>query len=483
MNADIQERMEEDVTAIKEINATEFEPTIIDDEEVTMTMDLTHLKMKAEKARILDEQLAKKLQDEEIEQAASREKQGKEYLERAKVLQQQYDQKPIFKREYNNVQTFLKSDRDEEPSKKRAAIETLLQESFKKLRAEVKVLVVEFKVEALQVKLVKERLSAAVPIVDKEKALWAELTRLYEPNADDVLWNLQRYMHYPIIWKLHSNCGVHQVSSTTRRYDIYMLAEKDYHLSNGVMTLMLSSKLQVEEDSEVARDLVMKIFIKANQPKSKSLDTSSKGIFLNQSKYALESLKKYGMESSDLVDTPMVEKSKLDEDPQGKAVDPTHYYGMVDTLMYLTDSSIALTAYADADHAGCQDIRGSTSEKRINTTAGNPVKEILLKLNLPDHKLILTDLKVTPTKHGRVTKPYSSLRFIAKCFISGIYKDGRGDDAASSNRGVGGALEHMSIKIGASYSLMTIDDDEDVVSLPRVFAAELSYTSCNISDL
>ncbi|GJS85300.1 retrovirus-related pol polyprotein from transposon TNT 1-94 [Tanacetum coccineum] len=86
--------------------------------------------------------------------------------------------------------------------------------------------------------------------------------------------------------------------------------------------------------------------------------------------YALESLKKYGMESSALLDTLMVEKSKLDEDTQGKAVDPTYYRGMVGTLMYLTanrpdltfvDSSIALTAYADADHAGCQDTRRSTS--------------------------------------------------------------------------------------------------------------------------
>ncbi|GJW83705.1 hypothetical protein Tco_0156850 [Tanacetum coccineum] len=104
------------------------------------------------------------------------------------------------------------------------------------------------------------------------------------------------------------------------------------------------------------------------------------------------------MESSDPVDTPIVEKSKLDEDPQGKAADPTHYHGMVGTLMYLTasrpdltfavcmcaqyqakptkkhlhavkrifkylrgtinrglwypkDSSIALISYADADHA------------------------------------------------------------------------------------------------------------------------------------
>ncbi|GJX31121.1 retrovirus-related pol polyprotein from transposon TNT 1-94 [Tanacetum coccineum] len=91
-----------------------------------------------------------------------------------------------------------------------------------------------------------------------------------------------------------------------------------------------------------------------------------RGIFLNQSKYALESLKKYGIEFSDPVDTPMVEKSKLDEDT-------LHYRRMVGTLMYLTisrpdltfdypkDSFIALTAYADADYAGCQDTRQSTS--------------------------------------------------------------------------------------------------------------------------
>ncbi|GKE68871.1 hypothetical protein Tco_1526943, partial [Tanacetum coccineum] len=49
------------------------------------------------------------------------------------------------------------------------------------------------------------------------------------------------------------------------------------------------------------------------------------------------------MESSDPVDTPMVEKSKLDEDTQGKAVDPTRYHGMVGTLMYLTASKPDLT--------------------------------------------------------------------------------------------------------------------------------------------
>nr|GEY30218.1 hypothetical protein [Tanacetum cinerariifolium] len=53
--------------------------------------------------------------------------------------------------------------------------------------------------------------------------------------------------------------------------------EKDYPLTDAVMILMMSTKLQVNEDCEIARDLVMKIFMKANKPKSKrSLDTSSK---------------------------------------------------------------------------------------------------------------------------------------------------------------------------------------------------------------
>nr|GEU52883.1 hypothetical protein [Tanacetum cinerariifolium] len=123
--------------------------------------------------------------------------------------------------------------------------------------------------------LVKEKFSSAVPSVDKEKALWVELKRLFEPDADDVLWKLQRYMPAPLTWKLYTDCGVHYVSST-RGHDIFMLKEKDYPLSNVVMILMLGRKLQVEEDNEMARDLVMKIFMEANKPKSRSLDTSLK---------------------------------------------------------------------------------------------------------------------------------------------------------------------------------------------------------------
>ncbi|GJW72351.1 copia protein [Tanacetum coccineum] len=121
-----------------------------------------------------------------------------------------------------------------------------------------------------------------------------------------------------------------------------------------------------------------------------------------------EIVKKYGLHFTDYVDTPMIENKKLDEDLQGKPVDATLYRGMIGSLMYLTssrpdlnyvvclcaryqakptekhlqavkrifrylnetinmglwyskDTDMSLTAYADADHAGCQDTRRSTS--------------------------------------------------------------------------------------------------------------------------
>nr|GEU57583.1 hypothetical protein [Tanacetum cinerariifolium] len=55
------------------------------------------------------------------------------------------------------------------------------------------------------------------------------------------------------------------------------------------------------------------IIFAASTPELCDLFANLIGIFINQSKYALESLKKYGFESCDPVDTPMVEKSKLDE--------------------------------------------------------------------------------------------------------------------------------------------------------------------------
>ncbi|GJS75081.1 retrovirus-related pol polyprotein from transposon TNT 1-94 [Tanacetum coccineum] len=135
---------------------------------------------------------------------------------------------------------------------------------------------------------------------------------------------------------------------------------------------------------------------------------SPRGIFINQAKYALEILKKHGMDKCDSLGTPMATKPKLDADLSGTLVDQTRYHSMIGSLMYLTSSrpyivqavcycaryqarptekhlkevkrifryfkgsinmglwylkdfGFKLTAFSDANHAGCLDIRKSTS--------------------------------------------------------------------------------------------------------------------------
>nr|GEX01098.1 hypothetical protein [Tanacetum cinerariifolium] len=138
------------------------------------------------------------------------------------------------------------------------------------------------------------------------------------------------------------------------------------------------------------------------------VNQSPYGIFINQSNYTLEILKKYGIESCDPVGTPMEIKDKLNLDQNGTPVDATKYRSMIGALMHLTssrpnivhatclcaryqakptekhlkevkrifhylqgtvntglwymkDSGFKLTGFSDADYAGCKDTFKSTS--------------------------------------------------------------------------------------------------------------------------
>ncbi|GKD56082.1 retrovirus-related pol polyprotein from transposon TNT 1-94 [Tanacetum coccineum] len=92
---------------------------------------------------------------------------------------------------------------------------------------------------------------------------------------------------------------------------------------------------------------------------------SPRGIFINQSNYALEIIKKYGMQSSDPIDTPTVDKSKLDEDLQGKPVDPTHYRVMIGSLMYLTSNRPDLVFAV----CMCARYQAKPTEKHLHASA------------------------------------------------------------------------------------------------------------------
>ncbi|GKA57112.1 retrovirus-related pol polyprotein from transposon TNT 1-94, partial [Tanacetum coccineum] len=77
------------------------------------------------------------------------------------------------------------------------------------------------------------------------------------------------------------------------------------------------------------------------------VNQSPHGIFINQSNYVLEILKKYGTETCDPVSTLMEIKDKLDLDQNGSLVDATKYRSMIGALMYLTSSR------PDIVHATC----------------------------------------------------------------------------------------------------------------------------------
>ncbi|GKC70887.1 zinc finger BED domain-containing protein RICESLEEPER 2-like protein [Tanacetum coccineum] len=88
--------------------------------------------------------------------------------------------------------------------------------------------------------LVKVKFTSTKPTEDKERELWVELKRLFKPDTDDELWKLQKNIH-DVTWRL------------------------------GVLTQMLVAKLLVEQDSEMSRELLRKIFMQSKSYFKESL--------------------------------------------------------------------------------------------------------------------------------------------------------------------------------------------------------------------
>nr|GEU86948.1 retrovirus-related Pol polyprotein from transposon TNT 1-94 [Tanacetum cinerariifolium] len=83
-------------------------------------------------------------------------------------------------------------------------------------------------------------------------------------------------------------------------------------------------------------------------------------IFFNQSKYIKEMLKKFGLEDSKPMKTPMSSDTKLTKDEECESVDSTKYRGMIG-LWHPKGTGIETVVYADSDHAGDYVDRESTS--------------------------------------------------------------------------------------------------------------------------
>ncbi|GJV05147.1 retrovirus-related pol polyprotein from transposon TNT 1-94 [Tanacetum coccineum] len=94
----------------------------------------------------------------------------------------------------------------------------------------------------------------------------------------------------------------------------------------------------------------------------KMVHQSPRGIFICQSQYTMDVLKKHEMEYCDSVSTPMA-TAKLDAKLQGTQVDQTKYHSMIGGLMYFTASGpdIAFATFVYADHARCNNDYKITS--------------------------------------------------------------------------------------------------------------------------
>nr|GFA37319.1 hypothetical protein [Tanacetum cinerariifolium] len=125
---------------------------------------------------------------------------------------------------------------EQDSAKKVNILEEISEEDLKAMMQLVPI--EEVYVEALQLwALVKETLNIRHATSNKEKELWVEL----------------------------KSCGVHHI--LLRDQEIFMLVEREYPLRKGLEIVMISNKLQVENYSQMASDLIQKIHKIANSPR------------------------------------------------------------------------------------------------------------------------------------------------------------------------------------------------------------------------
>ncbi|GKB43496.1 hypothetical protein Tco_0888438 [Tanacetum coccineum] len=111
-------------------------------------------------------------------------------------------------------------------------------------------------------RLVKERFETTSP-EGYDRLLWGDLITLFEPSEEDEIWRNQQD-HTLISWKLYESCGVHLLLMNTG-CSIHMLVEKKYPLTQEILSRILSGRLEVDHECEMAYELIR--FIKSQYKK------------------------------------------------------------------------------------------------------------------------------------------------------------------------------------------------------------------------
>ncbi|GJU59052.1 retrovirus-related pol polyprotein from transposon TNT 1-94 [Tanacetum coccineum] len=101
--------------------------------------------------------------------------------------------------------------------------------------------------------LVMDRFQDEIP-EGFDRVLWGDLMVMFNPDDENEFWNSQQDWKI-VSWKLHSSSGVHTLVTETELV-IHMLVEKKYPLRKEVLMQMLKLKLESEEDSTMALELI-----------------------------------------------------------------------------------------------------------------------------------------------------------------------------------------------------------------------------------
>ncbi|GKB33319.1 retrovirus-related pol polyprotein from transposon TNT 1-94 [Tanacetum coccineum] len=90
--------------------------------------------------------------------------------------------------------------------------------------------------------------------------LWGDLKMMFDPNEEDDIWLNQHYWEL-LRWKLHEYSGVHSLFLDGTSIQINMLVDKKYPLKKEILKKMINLKIEAEEESDMASELIK--FIKS----------------------------------------------------------------------------------------------------------------------------------------------------------------------------------------------------------------------------
>ncbi|GJR25841.1 putative reverse transcriptase domain-containing protein [Tanacetum coccineum] len=102
-------------------------------------------------------------------------------------------------------------------------------------------------------RLVEERYATSRP-EGYDLMLWGYLKILFQPNEEDEVWRHQHEYNL-ISWRLFDSCGIH-ILLMDNGIAIHMMIEKKYPLTQGMLSKMLSRKLEVDHENETAFELL-----------------------------------------------------------------------------------------------------------------------------------------------------------------------------------------------------------------------------------